>query len=159
MFCKLLFNFVNYVLLLLCLCFLIIMFRYFYCYRFSVLRILFHYVVLCVNVYCTAATGCQPNVYCTAATGCQPNVYCTTATGCQHNVYCTAATGCQSNCSKQMYQYQILFLGCLNCKFKRLSFETSAPAYRKTRRHTQEYLQFRQCLLENFTSHRLSLFN
>jgi hypothetical protein len=29
---------------------------------------------LCVNVYYTAATGCQPNVCCTAATGCQPSV-------------------------------------------------------------------------------------
>jgi hypothetical protein len=46
------------------------MFIYFYCYVYvfllfySVLGILFHCVVLCtvcVNVYCTTATGCQPN--------------------------------------------------------------------------------------------------
>jgi hypothetical protein len=61
-------------------------FSFFFCYVCSVLRILF---TVCVNVYCTAATGCQPNVYCTAATGCQPNVYCTAATGCV-NPMCTA---------------------------------------------------------------------
>jgi hypothetical protein len=50
----LLFNFVNYVVLLLCLCILIVMFMYSYCYAYvflllcsSVLCILFHCVVLC----------------------------------------------------------------------------------------------------------------
>jgi hypothetical protein len=55
MFCMFLFNFVNYVFLLLCLCILIVK-NVLFC-------ILFHFVVLCVlreNVYCTAATGCQP---------------------------------------------------------------------------------------------------
>ena len=62
MFCMLLFNFVNYVILL-CLCILILMFMYFYCYVCSVYSVLFCSSVycLCVNVYCTAATGCQPN--------------------------------------------------------------------------------------------------
>jgi hypothetical protein len=45
----------------------------------------FPFSVLCVNVWCTAATGCQSNVWFTAATGCQPNVWCTAATGCQPN--------------------------------------------------------------------------
>jgi hypothetical protein len=38
-------------------------------------------VMMGVNVYCTAATGCQP-VYCLCV-----------------NVYCTTATGCHPNCS------------------------------------------------------------
>ena len=49
-FCVLLFNFVNYVFLLLC------VFRS----VFSVLLCCSVYC-LCVNVYCTTATGCQPN--------------------------------------------------------------------------------------------------
>jgi hypothetical protein len=64
LFSMLLFNIVNYVFLLLCLCILILMFRYFYCYVCSVMCILFHCDVLCclcVNVYCTTATGYQPN--------------------------------------------------------------------------------------------------
>jgi hypothetical protein len=62
MFCVLLFNFVNYVILL-CLCVLILMFMYFYCYVCSVYSVLLCSSVycLCVNVYCTAAIGCQPN--------------------------------------------------------------------------------------------------
>ena len=60
----LLFNFVNYVFLLLYI--LIIMFMYYYWCICSFLGILFHFVVLCtyclcVNVYCTAAAGCQPS--------------------------------------------------------------------------------------------------
>jgi hypothetical protein len=69
-FCMLLFNFVNYALLLLCLCIVIVMFMYCYCYVYvllllclciifvtfmysycyvcSVLGILFHCVVLCI---------------------------------------------------------------------------------------------------------------
>jgi hypothetical protein len=45
-FCMLLFNFVNYFFLSL----YILIVMYLYC--------------LCVNVYCTAATGCQTNVHC-----------------------------------------------------------------------------------------------
>jgi uncharacterized membrane protein (GlpM family) len=48
MFFMLLFNCVSYVCFLLCLCILIAMFRYVYCYVCSVLCILFHCVVLCV---------------------------------------------------------------------------------------------------------------
>ena len=42
MFCVLLFNFVNYVFVLLCLCFIIVIFMYSYYYVRSVLCILFH---------------------------------------------------------------------------------------------------------------------
>ena len=62
--CMLLFKFVNYVFLLLYLCILSVIFSYSYCYARSILCNLFHCVmliVLCVNVYCTTATGCQPN--------------------------------------------------------------------------------------------------
>ena len=48
MFCMLLFNFVNYVFLLLRLYILIVMFMYSYCYICSVLSILFQCVVLCI---------------------------------------------------------------------------------------------------------------
>jgi len=58
-------NFVNYVFLLLLLYILIVMFMYSYCYICSVLYILFSMCCsmycLCVNVYCTTATSCQPN--------------------------------------------------------------------------------------------------
>jgi len=49
-FCLLLFNFVNYVFLLLCV----------FCSVYSVSLCCSVYC-LCVNVYCTTATGCQPN--------------------------------------------------------------------------------------------------
>jgi len=48
MFCMLLFNFANYVFLLLYLCILITISVYFYCYICSVLCILFHCVVLSI---------------------------------------------------------------------------------------------------------------
>ena len=57
MFCMLMFNFVNCVFLLLCVCILIVMYvRSVYCV--SLYRSMY---CLCVNVYCTSATGWQPN--------------------------------------------------------------------------------------------------
>ena len=56
-FCMPLFYFVNYVFLLLCLCILIVIRVLFFIFWFVVL----FYVFLCVNVYCTTATGCHPN--------------------------------------------------------------------------------------------------
>jgi len=62
-FCILLFDFVNYVILLLFLCILIVTFMYSICFVrvCSVLYILFSLCCsmycLCVNVYCTTATG------------------------------------------------------------------------------------------------------
>jgi hypothetical protein len=58
----LLFNFVNCVFLLLCLWILIVVFTY-YCYVCPVYSVSLCCSVycLCVNVYCTTATGCQPN--------------------------------------------------------------------------------------------------
>jgi hypothetical protein len=47
-FILLMFNFVSYVFVLLCLCILIVMFMYSYCYVCSVLGILFYCVVLCI---------------------------------------------------------------------------------------------------------------
>jgi len=57
MFCILLFNFVNYVILLLYLFILNIMCILFCVFCFIVL---FVCVCVCVYVYCTTATGCQP---------------------------------------------------------------------------------------------------
>jgi hypothetical protein len=57
MFCVLLFNFVNYVLLLLCILTVVYSYRYacsFLCFLFNCVVLC---IVLCVNVYCTAATG------------------------------------------------------------------------------------------------------
>jgi VIT1/CCC1 family predicted Fe2+/Mn2+ transporter len=62
--CVLLFNFVNLVFLLLCLFILIVMFMYsLLCMFPSVYSVSLCCSVycLCVNVYCTTATGCQPN--------------------------------------------------------------------------------------------------
>jgi hypothetical protein len=69
-FCMLLFNFVNYVFLLLCLFILIFMFIYYYCYVFLLLCMFcsVYSVSLCCSMYCLCV-----NVYCTTATGCQPN--------------------------------------------------------------------------------------
>jgi hypothetical protein len=65
MFCILLFNFANYVFLLLFLRISLVMFMYSYCYVCSVLYILFSLCCtvycLCVNVYWTTATGWQTN--------------------------------------------------------------------------------------------------
>jgi hypothetical protein len=38
-----------------------------------VFRSVYSVYCLYVNMYCTAAAGCQPNVYSNAATECQPN--------------------------------------------------------------------------------------
>ena len=54
--CLCVFNFVNYVLLLLGLCILFVMYVLFV-YSVSLCSV----YCLCVNVYCTTATGCQPN--------------------------------------------------------------------------------------------------
>jgi hypothetical protein len=58
MFLILLFNFVNYVFLLLCLCILIVMYVLFCIFSFHCVGSMY---CLHVNVYCTTATGCQHN--------------------------------------------------------------------------------------------------
>jgi hypothetical protein len=65
MFCMLLFNFVNYIF-----CIVMFMFSYCYAYVFSLLCVFcsVYSVSLCCSMYCVCV-----NVYCTAATGCQPN--------------------------------------------------------------------------------------
>ena len=61
MLCMLLFNVVNYVFLLLCILIVyVFLFLCMFCLGYSVSFCCFVYC-LCVNVYCTAATGCQPN--------------------------------------------------------------------------------------------------
>jgi hypothetical protein len=55
-FCMLLFNFVNYVFLLLCFLFLLL-----YMFRSGCSVSLCSVYSSCVNVYSTTATGCQPN--------------------------------------------------------------------------------------------------
>ena len=55
-----LFNFVSYVFLLLCLCIIIAIYVLFWVFRFTVLLYVGMYC-LCVNVYCSTATRCQPN--------------------------------------------------------------------------------------------------
>ena len=57
MFCMLLFNFVNYVFLL---SFYAVLLLRMFCSVYSVF-IVFSVYCLCVNVYCTTATGCQHN--------------------------------------------------------------------------------------------------
>jgi len=64
MFCVLLFNFVNYVLLLLGLCILNVMYVLLYIY----IYIYIYIVSLCCSVYCLCV-----HVYCPNTTGCQPN--------------------------------------------------------------------------------------
>jgi hypothetical protein len=56
-FCKLCIFIVVYEFLLLCVCILIVMFVLFCVFCFIVLCC----VLICVNLYCTTATGCQPN--------------------------------------------------------------------------------------------------
>jgi hypothetical protein len=64
MFCMLWYNFVKYEFLLLCLYICIVTFIYLQCYERSVLllcSLCCSLYGLCVNVYCTTATWCQPN--------------------------------------------------------------------------------------------------
>jgi hypothetical protein len=79
-----LFFIVMYVLIFL----LLRMSNFFYCY---VCLICYCYVCLIFWLLCMFHSPCS--VYCLCV-----NVCCTAATGCQHNVCCTAATGCQPNC-------------------------------------------------------------
>ena len=58
MFCMLLYNSVNYVSLLLCICILTMYSTYRSGYSVSLCRSV---RCLCINVHCATATGCQPN--------------------------------------------------------------------------------------------------
>ena len=69
MVCMCLFNFVNYVFVMLCilivmLCIITVMVMYSYCCVFRSgysVSLCCSVYCLCVNVYCTTASGCQPN--------------------------------------------------------------------------------------------------
>ena len=82
----LLFNFVNYVSLLLCLFILIFMYYYFCVYVLLLLRMFFSgcTVSLCRSVYCLSV-----NVHCTTATGCQPNC---SLTSISYHIVCIRCT-------------------------------------------------------------------
>ena len=84
MFCMLLFNFVNYVFLLLCLCILIVMFRSVYS------------VSLCCSVYCVCV-----NLYCTTGSGCQPN--------CSYQIYDTSGTSASTLKSEDLCSVLYMF--------------------------------------------------
>ena len=71
---------------------------------------------LCVNVYCTTASGCQRNYSLTNI-----SYHITTSNILVHcvclcvNVYCTTASGCQRNCSLTNISYHITINILLHC--------------------------------------------